>query len=115
VFDLDDALARTRGKKSLLAQMARAFLADVPDSLHQLRAAADARDPVQIERSAHRLKGAAATLSGVASTEAATAVERLAKLQPLAAAPALTEAVEHLASRLDALAHALARFLKEEQ
>jgi CheY-like chemotaxis protein len=115
VIDLDGALARTRGKKSLLAQMARAFLADVPESLRQLRTAARARDPVQLERGAHRLKGAAATLSGAASAEAAMVVERLAKAQPLAAAAALNEAVDSLEMRIDELSHALATFLEKEK
>jgi HPt (histidine-containing phosphotransfer) domain-containing protein len=99
----------------LLAQMARAFLADVPASLQQLRTAASARDPVQIERSAHRLKGAAATLSGAASAQAAMVVERLAKVEPLAGAPALTAAVEQLATRIDELSHALANFLEKDK
>ena len=115
VFDLAGALARTRGKKSLLAQMARAFLADAPDTLAQLHAAAATRDAVLLERSAHRLKGAAATLSGAASAQAAMAIERLARVQPLASAEALDALVDALAARIGELSAALNTFLEQEK
>ncbi|MEJ7806341.1 MAG: response regulator, partial [Telluria sp.] len=112
VFDLAGALARTRGKKSLLAQMARTFLADAPDTLRQLRAGAAARDEVQIERAAHRLAGAAATLSGAASAQAALTIERMARARPLAATGPLELAIDDLEVHIGALCAALEPLLE---
>jgi two-component system sensor histidine kinase/response regulator len=115
VFDLDAALKRTRGKKSLLQQMIRAFLADAPDAMRELRLAAQANDPVKIERGAHRMKGAAATLTGEAVVQAAVAVEKLAREQPLAGAERIGEAIAQLEERIEELSGALQAILDQEQ
>jgi CheY-like chemotaxis protein len=113
VFDVEAALTRTRGKKTLLLKMASAFVADVPRALEELRSVAASADPAAIERSAHRMKGAAATLSGDAVVHAAVKVERLARAEPVQPAP-MQAAVSELAECVNALSQALSNFLSEE-
>ena len=115
VFDVETALRRTRGKKTLLLQMARAFLADAPDSLQALRAAAASGEPERIERSAHRMKGAAATLTGEAVVQAAAAVERLARAAPEASSGPMAAAIAELETRTAELADALSHLLNQEK
>jgi HPt (histidine-containing phosphotransfer) domain-containing protein len=98
-----------------LQQMAKAFLADAPDALRELRAAADGADPVKIERSVHRMKGAAATLTGDAVVQAAVAVERLAREHPAAGAERIAAAIGQLEMRIEELSGALTNLLDQEQ
>ncbi len=112
VFDLDAAMTRMRGKKALLAQMARAFVDEVPDAVRELRAAVASGDAVRIERSAHRMKGAAATLTGDAVAEAAVALERLARERAAGDNHSMERAVTVLEARIDELSAALAPILQ---
>ena len=113
VFDVEAALKRTRGKKTLLLQMASAFVADVPRALEELCNVADSADAAAVERSAHRLKGAAATLSGAAVVQAAVDVERLARTSPLEL-ERMQVAVSALADGVATLSAALTNFMSRE-
>ena len=112
VFDLETALKRTRGKKALLAHMAQTFLDDVPQALRELRGAVDSGDAARIERSAHRMKGAAATLTGAAVADAAVAVERIARANARGDIERMQPALAELEARIEELSAALARILE---
>ena len=112
VFDLEAALKRTRGKKALLAKMAQAFLDDVPDALRELRGAVDSGDAARIERSAHRMKGAAATLTGAAVAGAAVAVERMARANSRDDILRMQPALAELEARIEELTAALAQVVE---
>ena len=114
VFDLEAALRRTRGKKQLLALMARAFVEDAPAALDELRGAASDNDAVKLERAAHRLKGAAATLSGQAVADAADTLERLARAEPRLDNESMADAITQLAARIDDLSAALSQLINQE-
>ncbi len=69
-FDADSALKRARGKQAFLKQLIYVFMQDLPNALTEIHAAVTDNDPQRIERAAHRLRGAAITLSadGLAQT-----------------------------------------------
>ena len=114
VFDLDAALRRTRGKKALLVLMAKAFVDAAPAELGELRSACAATDAVKLERGAHRMKGAASTLTGEAVAAAAGAIEKLARtLQPGDAA-AISMAITHLETCIGELSTALCQIIDQE-
>ena len=114
VFDLQAALRRTRGKKPLLALMAKVFIDEAPAALRELRGAAGASDAVTLERGAHRMRGAASTLSGETVASAALALERLARtLQPGEDAR-LDAAISDLEKRVGELSGALLQILDKE-
>jgi HPt (histidine-containing phosphotransfer) domain-containing protein len=105
VFDVEDALTRTRGKRDLLRKVADLFLADAPALLARIRAATAAGDRPTLERDAHRLKGAAANLSAGRVAGAAGRLEEIARRGDLAAAEA---ACAELGAEVDRLEEALA-------
>ncbi len=112
VFDLDAAMTRMRGKKALLATMARAFVDEAPEAIRVLRAAVADGDMVKLERSVHRMKGAAATLTGDAVAQAAAALESLARERSVGDNLRIEWAVAELEARIDELAAALAPLLQ---
>jgi PAS domain S-box-containing protein len=74
-FDIDAARRRTRGKEALLREMVQVYHKDLPRVLASLTLALEQQDATGVERDAHRLKGAAATLSAAALVEAAQELE----------------------------------------
>jgi HPt (histidine-containing phosphotransfer) domain-containing protein len=79
LIDWNEALERMDGDVALLEQLLRIFRADAPGMLVRLMAAAHAGEPHELERAAHALKGASATISARRITEAAREVEQLAR------------------------------------
>jgi PAS domain S-box-containing protein len=104
-FDVDSALKRTRGKLTLLKQLAHLFLEDLPNALADLQLAIDAGDMRAIERLAHRLRGAAFTVSAEPLAEAANQLEQIGKNQEL---DRVQEAASHVQARAAELAIELA-------
>ena len=82
VFDLEEALARARGKRALLRKMAELFLADCPGLLGRIRTALAAGDGPALERAAHRMKGSAANLSAARVVEVAGRLEEIGRGEP---------------------------------
>ncbi|MCW2763906.1 MAG: Histidine kinase, partial [Marmoricola sp.] len=80
-----------------LKQLAHLFLEDLPHALADLQLAIDAGDMRAIERLAHRLRGAAFTVSAEPLAEAANQLEQIGKNQEL-------DRVQEAASQLQARA-----------
>jgi HPt (histidine-containing phosphotransfer) domain-containing protein len=114
VLDVDTAMARMGGAQTLYVRAARAFAAELPDQLRQVRQQMTL-DRVHVGQLLHTLKGSAATLGANALAEAAARLEQrcnpalgaaadwdeaLAALQ--GAASATQAAVAHTVERLDA-------------
>jgi CheY-like chemotaxis protein len=78
-FDLDSALKRARGKHALLKQLAEVFLQELPNALAEIHTAIAANDASWLERSAHRLKGAAINLSAEPVAHAAGKLEQFGR------------------------------------
>ncbi|MEO9061169.1 MAG: response regulator [Nitrosospira sp.] len=79
VFDMADALKRVKGKHDFLKRLARVFLQEMPVAMADFRAAISTHDAHRLERSAHRLKGAAGTLSAKRLADAAARLEHAAR------------------------------------
>jgi PAS domain S-box-containing protein len=78
-FAVDAALQRARGKRTLLRQLVQLLLDDLPDTLAGLGPALAARDARQVERTAHRLRGAAFTVCAEPLAAAAAELELAAR------------------------------------
>ncbi len=77
VFDRSAALHHTGDDADILEQILRMFLEQGPERMGLVEAALARRDATSLEREAHGLKGAAATLGMEALRQASYAVERL--------------------------------------
>jgi PAS domain S-box-containing protein len=99
-FDLDAALKRTRGKRALLKQLADLFLQDLPVVLAELQGAVAAGDARAVERSAHRLRGAAFTVSAAPLAEAANSLELMGRNGQLEDVHAATSELQQRAAEL---------------
>jgi CheY-like chemotaxis protein/HPt (histidine-containing phosphotransfer) domain-containing protein len=80
-FDIDAALKRARGKHALLKQLVQLLLQDLPPTLAALESALAARDLRTVERTAHRLRGAAFTVCAEPLAAAADTLEQNARNQ----------------------------------
>jgi CheY-like chemotaxis protein len=101
VFDLEEALARARGKRALLRKMAELFLADAPGLLAQIRTSMAAHDHPALERAAHRIKGSAANLSAARVARAAARLEEMARDGHLAEADVVCAELDDQVVRLE--------------
>ena len=87
VFDLDGALKRVRGKVPLLKELLCVLLHDLPHALVEIDTAVSNDDADQLERTAHRLRGAVSTICADAVTAAALQIETLGPSKALADVP----------------------------
>jgi CheY-like chemotaxis protein len=110
-FDVENALARARGKLSLLKQLAQLLLQDLPNALGAIRAAIEAGDAHVLEREAHRLRGAAFTVSAEPLAEAAHQLEQTGRNQEFDRMP---QAAAELEARAAELAIDLQAFLRSD-
>ncbi len=100
--ELDD------GDGVVLRELTAAFVADAASQLDRLREAAAEGDPEVLERGAHALKGAAASIGAVTLAELCAALERLAWGRVLGEAPAIIEQLDAEFNRVrDALTSAV--------
>ncbi|HLL19479.1 MAG TPA: response regulator, partial [Rubrivivax sp.] len=106
VFDHADALRRARGKPDFLRELVAVFIEELPRTLEDIKAAAARRDFTQVERTAHRLVGAAANLGARSTANAARLLEHAGvEADPAAVSHALAQ----LERQTRLLAAALAR------
>ena len=111
-FALDAALKRARGKRTLLRQLVELLLQDLPQTLVALDAALAADDASLVERTAHRLRGAAFTVCAEPLAAAAAGLELAAR----DADPARMQAgVGELQARAAELAAELNAFMENDQ
>jgi PAS domain S-box-containing protein len=78
-FAVEAALQRARGKRTLLRQLVQLLLQDLPGTLAELASALSANDARQVERTAHRLRGAAFTVCAEPLAAAAGDLELAAR------------------------------------
>ena len=82
-LDRQFALLRVGGDDELLKEIAAVFLADYPNSLQEIRAAIHSGDAIQLERSAHSLKGSVANFGARDAVAAALRLEQLGRVRHL--------------------------------
>jgi len=100
VFDKDAALARAGGDETLLCAAVELFLGDCEALLPEIDRAVASGDLAGLERAAHRIKGAAVSLSAASAADAAAHVERLARRGHLEQAPAAADGLKAELARL---------------
>jgi PAS domain S-box-containing protein len=109
-FDADSALKRVRGKQAFLLYLVEAFLQDLPGALAEIEEAAAAGDAQRLARSAHRLKGAAVTLSAGPVAETSQELEKMGDNNDTAK---MREALRELNSRAAILAAELSAYMED--
>ena len=92
-FDYESIVARCAGNGDLVRQIVEKFLQRTPQELAELEAILARGDAPELCAGAHRLKGAAATLSAEPLRLAAAALEATGRSGSLAAAPEQFECV----------------------
>ena len=76
---MEETLERMSGDRELLASLFQLFVSDAPKKLEKMDACAAERDLYGVERTAHSLKGASATVGASRLCEIAAETERAAK------------------------------------
>ena len=100
VLDWAEALERMDGDEAMLHELLQLFVQDSPNMLKRIEDARCAGDLHALERAAHGLKGASATISACAVAQLARRVEMLAREGQAGEAHAATARLEHEMQRL---------------
>lgn len=79
ILNLEETLERMSGDRVLLANLFQLFVDDVPKKLASVDAGIQEGDMYQIERTAHSLKGASATVGAVRLALIAAGLEQAAR------------------------------------
>jgi HPt (histidine-containing phosphotransfer) domain-containing protein len=100
IFDHDRLRAQTLGKPDLLAKVIGLFLADYPQQLAEIRAAAAAGDARRAEAVIHSLRGTLRSLGADAAHATASTIESLARQGDLDAVMGMCAELERELERL---------------
>ncbi len=100
VFDKAGVLARLMHDEDLARKVTQAFLDDTPRQIEVLREYLQTGDLIRLERQAHSIKGASASVGGEALRAAAWEMERAAKAGDLGAAKTCLPKLEQEFDRL---------------
>ena len=79
LLSMEETLERMSGDRELLASLFQLFVSDAPKKLDKMASCAADRDLYGVERTAHSLKGASATVGAALLCEVAAQAERAAK------------------------------------
>ena len=109
LIDEEALLERVAGDPAFLATMVGIFVADAPTRLDAIRAGLQQADAQGVERAAHSLKGALATMAADTAAAAASQLEQLGRAGTLEGAAevltALEQQVEAVTAALYDLVH----------
>jgi two-component system, sensor histidine kinase and response regulator len=111
IFDIDMALDRVDGERVFLEEVARLFLADVPNRIDEIERALTQQNGRQVASTAHSLKGATGCLGGARASAAALRLEKVAGTGDPDSAQ---EAFARLKHELDQLSGELSRRVLNE-
>ncbi|MCL6507507.1 MAG: Hpt domain-containing protein, partial [Bryobacteraceae bacterium] len=100
VFDKAGVMARLMHDEDLARKVTQAFLDDTPRQIEVLREYLQTGDLIRLERQAHSIKGASASVGGEALRAAAWEMERAAKAGDLSAAKTCLSRLEQEFDRL---------------
>ena len=107
VLSVEESLERMAGDKELLSKLVHLFMADAPKKIEQIGSSLQQDDCYQVERTAHSLKGASATVGASRLCQTAAQVELAAKNKDL---QALTPLVRNLALTCDQTLEAMGAY-----
>ncbi|MBI3325343.1 MAG: response regulator [Nitrospinae bacterium] len=99
-LSLAQALAAVEGDRALLAELVEVFLHDSPACVAGLREAIREGGASDLERTAHRLKGALGTLGAMRAHDLAYTLETLGREARLAEASSVLQGLEHELERV---------------
>lgn len=99
-FNLEMAIARVGGDRTLFQELARLFLDDYPKSLLAIQESLANHDRAALEHHAHSLKGAAMNFDAPDVVQAARSLELGSRNEP---EPALSEGLTRLEAALQKL------------
>lgn len=100
VLDRDALVRRLMGNEELAVTIITGFLDEIPDQMGSLSQAVEQRDAPSVQRFAHSLKGAAATVGALALSEAVARLEAAGRAGDLDDAGALLGQVDCCAQEL---------------
>ncbi|MCR4289630.1 MAG: Hpt domain-containing protein [Candidatus Scalindua sp.] len=109
VFDKDEILKRFDGEKEFLTELIEIFINDIQEQLSGIKEAVDNRNSKDLERSAHKLKGAVANFEEKTAFEAALQLEIMGKESKLDEAE---EAYDTLMKEVECLVNSLKEFVE---
>jgi CheY-like chemotaxis protein len=109
VIDWLGAIAHLEGDVELLKEIAAMFLEQCPSLVARVREAVAMKDPVQIERAAHTIKGSVGNFAAKAAFEAAQRLEKVGRDGTLDEAEAAKAMLENELERLKPALVALGR------
>ncbi|HWA99485.1 MAG TPA: Hpt domain-containing protein [Pirellulales bacterium] len=111
LMDIEAALWRLGGDRSLLGDVIQFYMEDAPGLLDQVRRGVESRSAQEIERAAHSLKGLSASFSADRAVNAARRLETIGRTNDLATAP---DACKTLEIEVTALMNALRELQKSD-
>jgi two-component system, sensor histidine kinase and response regulator len=100
VFDLEAALARVEGDLSLLQELIKIFLEDMPRQLAEIQQAIATKDARRLNRAAHNLGGAIGNFEAGPAHEAAMRLEKISAAVDIAGAADAAAELERTLQRL---------------
>ena len=108
-FDKDEILKRFDGDEGFLTELVEIFIDDIPEQLSRIKEAVDNRNSKDLEKSAHKLKGAVANFVENAVFETALQLEMMGRENRLDGAE---EAYGTLVKEVECLVNALKEFVE---
>jgi HPt (histidine-containing phosphotransfer) domain-containing protein len=109
VFNKDEILKKFDGDEKFLAELIEIFINDIPDQLFVIQKAVNNRNSNDLEKSAHKLKGAVANFEEKAAFEAALQLEVMGRNNRL---DGVEEVYNTLIKDVECLANALKGFVE---
>jgi len=108
-FDKDEILKRFDGEKEFLAELVEIFVNDTPEQFSEIQKAVDNRNGRDLEKSAHKLKGAIANFEKKAAFEIALQLEMMGRKNKL---DGVEEVYDTLVKEVEYLVNALKESVK---
>lgn len=99
LLSLEETLERMADDRELLFNLFQLFVADAPKKLASIAAGFAGDDAYQVERTAHSLKGASATVGAVRLCAVAAELEQAAKKKDLDAMEAMRGILEDVCAQ----------------
>ncbi len=109
IFDKDELLEKFDGDKEFIAELVEIFINDVPDQFSEIQKAVDNLNSKDLEKAAHKLKGAVSNFGVKAAFETALQLEMMGRENSLDGAE---EAYNTLRKEVEYLVNALKEFVE---
>ena len=111
VFDKDEALKMFEDDVEFLKELVEIFINDASEHMSEIEEAVNCRNSEALEKSAHKLKGAAANFGNNGTTDTAFKLEIMGKANNLDGVEAVCNT---LVKDVESLVNAMREFIKSE-